>query len=914
MSEMILELRDGDTIQLELPAPIHMTVDQGRGPQGRPGNDGADSTVPGPKGDKGDDGADSTVPGPPGEDGSSAYEVAVSNGFVGTEAEWLESLVGPEGPEGAASTVPGPPGSDGADSTVPGPKGDKGDKGDTGDPGADSTVPGPPGSDGADGDSAYEVAVNNGFSGTEEEWLTSLVGPEGPEGPAGADGDTLGILPWIVVTDPSYGATGDGSTDDTAAINAAIAALNAAGQGLLYFPAGNYKCTDELDPITAHARILGDGAGDLQAQNAASKLTLNATTGYLMTLSADGMIIDSIGFENPTSTTQTAGAGIRVTQGDLNRYRNVSVRGFFDCVAIEDGCLWTMNDCYFVGPKRYSLRVRHIDLVDGGDMSINGCAFYAEDRHATAGISYESGGGMKISNSKFNTLFGTASFDYGIHVNPTGVTGVLTIVGNSFENLDNRAIFGEGGSSFASVAIVGNEIAYYVNKSVPAVDINGWLEVSVVGNTFLARGGVTGDVPAVLLTGVDGGSVGLNTFRGFSEEYKLVTCTGITTTLTGAVPTSREINPGTGLNGGGDLSGDVTLGLDTTAEAERIRDVIAAALEEGSGVTISVDDAANTITISAIGGGGGDAAFLDDLTDVDVTTSPPSDGNALIFDDASNLWVPGEPSGGGGGGGVLLLEPGDSVPGGTAVGTLIFRKGGFNLTPLRYSPSAIITLDESSGVFADVSGNGLDFTAGSGVTRGKTPLVPDGGHSASGDGSHDIASVASNGGLGLASTIIATVKTPLGGTMHGGILGVGSGGSNGYGLSFGNGGTTGANGRFLMGIAPGVNYISSGYQLPAGVADLGLWRIGMTLNGNIWRWFVNGQFVGEGTLTPNTPDAKLTIGSAADVLSSTVDVDHAVFIPSVLTPAQMVDMTSVATTFGAVGWWDGSVIQPLASM
>jgi hypothetical protein len=39
-------------------------------------------------------------PGPPGADGSSAYEVAVANGFVGTESEWLASLVGPAGPSG----------------------------------------------------------------------------------------------------------------------------------------------------------------------------------------------------------------------------------------------------------------------------------------------------------------------------------------------------------------------------------------------------------------------------------------------------------------------------------------------------------------------------------------------------------------------------------------------------------------------------------------------------------------------------------------------------------------------------------------------------------------------------------------------------------------------------------------------
>ena len=39
-----------------------------------------------------------------------------------------------------------------------------------------------------EGKSAYEVAVKNGFEGTEEEWLASLQGPPGPPGPAGKDG------------------------------------------------------------------------------------------------------------------------------------------------------------------------------------------------------------------------------------------------------------------------------------------------------------------------------------------------------------------------------------------------------------------------------------------------------------------------------------------------------------------------------------------------------------------------------------------------------------------------------------------------------------------------------------------------------------------------------------------------------
>lgn len=50
---------------------------------------------------------------------------------------------------------------------------------------------GPPGEDGKDGengkdgDSAYQVAVNNGFEGTEQEWLESLKGEDGEDGEGG---------------------------------------------------------------------------------------------------------------------------------------------------------------------------------------------------------------------------------------------------------------------------------------------------------------------------------------------------------------------------------------------------------------------------------------------------------------------------------------------------------------------------------------------------------------------------------------------------------------------------------------------------------------------------------------------------------------------------------------------------------
>jgi hypothetical protein len=81
--------------------------------------------------------------------GDSAYQIAVDNGFVGTEEEWLESLVGPAGPTGPT----GPTGATGAQ----GPQG----------------IQGPTGATGA----------------------TGPEGPEGPEGPAG-EVPTNAMLAW----------------------------------------------------------------------------------------------------------------------------------------------------------------------------------------------------------------------------------------------------------------------------------------------------------------------------------------------------------------------------------------------------------------------------------------------------------------------------------------------------------------------------------------------------------------------------------------------------------------------------------------------------------------------------------------------------------------------------------------------
>lgn len=71
----------------------------------------------------------------------------------------------------------------------------------------------------------------------------------------------LGILNGTLfynVQDPAYGATGDGSTDDTAALQAAIDAAEAAGGGIVFFPKGTYRTTAALS-LTGKVSLWGAG-------------------------------------------------------------------------------------------------------------------------------------------------------------------------------------------------------------------------------------------------------------------------------------------------------------------------------------------------------------------------------------------------------------------------------------------------------------------------------------------------------------------------------------------------------------------------------------------------------------------------------------------------------------------------------
>lgn len=82
----------------------------------------------------------------------------------------------------------------------------------------------------------------------------------------------------VSVKDAPYSATGDGSTDDASAINAAATAVDAAGGGQLFFPPGTYVLGDDVE-ITRLVEPVGCGPG---------ASILQSTTGKALKLKGSG--------------------------------------------------------------------------------------------------------------------------------------------------------------------------------------------------------------------------------------------------------------------------------------------------------------------------------------------------------------------------------------------------------------------------------------------------------------------------------------------------------------------------------------------------------------------------------------------------------------------------------------------------
>lgn len=132
---------------------------------------------------------------------------------------------------------------------------------------------------------------------------------------------TNGTPGTFVVTDPKYGAYGDGVHDDTAAIQAAIDDAQDAGGGVVYLPPGTYLTTSSLAISGNHVALAGAGMFTSTIQVSGSY------DGVVLSNAATGTRITSLSITS--SATQTAGAGIKADSSGNSVYTTLIDNVYF---------------------------------------------------------------------------------------------------------------------------------------------------------------------------------------------------------------------------------------------------------------------------------------------------------------------------------------------------------------------------------------------------------------------------------------------------------------------------------------------------------------------------------------------------------------------------------------------------------
>lgn len=197
------------------------------------------------------------------------------------------------------------------------------------------------------------------------------------------------MIDGAVINVKDFGAVGDGVTDDTAAIQAAIDAANG---GTVYVPAGTYKTSATLNCTVIGASIVGDSAGT-------SIISATHTTGAVIRFTRRFSNLRTIAITSSgvrASTTNTTGFGVQFESEDVPDSTTIRMQ---DCIADNvsvtnqpgTGFYWVgpanqgsiMQSCYSNSNRghgyaqdRGQLSERVNLAIVSGCMTLDTCLFY----------------------------------------------------------------------------------------------------------------------------------------------------------------------------------------------------------------------------------------------------------------------------------------------------------------------------------------------------------------------------------------------------------------------------------------------------------------------------------------------------------------------------------------------------------
>lgn len=328
---------------------------------------------------------------------------------------------------------------------------------------------------------------------------------------------------------PTY-APGD---DATSALQAAVsAAASATGRGMVVV-AGDYYVSGTINLTgTAKAvKITSSGAGDHAGFNWHSRIWTDSPTGTVFNLTESGCVFEDIFLENTSATTPTAGAGISGTTVGGLRLNRVTIKGFYINLDVSQAQEWSMTACVVRDWVAYGARISNTFQPDSGDQSISDSwfSFFATAHTGGPAIRWESGGGLKISNTKFNGPGGTF-MEKGIEMVLSDTTTDLLVANCSFENIHSHGIdlrqSGTSAATFEHVSLVGNQFARYSTDAAshdihiaPANGLRPFKNINIVG---VFRAGVATQ-SAVYMSNAENAYIA-GTFSGYLRKIQQSAC------------------------------------------------------------------------------------------------------------------------------------------------------------------------------------------------------------------------------------------------------------------------------------------------------------------------------------------------------------------------------------------------------
>lgn len=196
-------------------------------------------------------------------------------------------------------------------------------------------------------------------------------------------------MPWVPVTHPNFGAKGDGTTDDSDAIQAAIDSLPVEG-GIIFFPRGTYYLASALS-FTSKPNIVFLGAGSAgwggNADNAGTSRLITDQAIWLFDIGpASGSAIPGgphfagLSFEDRSASSIALGA-IRIKHCQHVQVQDIAIANFKTGYGIYfDGTGGSLDAVQYGSLKDVKCRKVYKGIsVQGGSMQ-----FVVEGGHFTA--------------------------------------------------------------------------------------------------------------------------------------------------------------------------------------------------------------------------------------------------------------------------------------------------------------------------------------------------------------------------------------------------------------------------------------------------------------------------------------------------------------------------------------------------